>query len=215
MTTLTQSQSRATAILLGTAMLAAIVFWFAAAVPYFTTNREAFGRYPDLYWDRRIALWIHIAGGTVAMFIGPIQIWLGETRQRLALHKTLGLAYLGGVAVTCAAAFQLSLTSPVGLIFSGGLFGMALACSVATSIAYLAIARRDFVQHREWIIRSYIVILSFVVFRLIAVSLEAAGVGGTGMEGDTIRASFAAWASWSIPLLVTEVCLQLPKLRGR
>jgi len=212
MTTMAQGRSKATPVLLSAAMLAAIVFWFGAAVPYFTTHRESFGRVPELFWERRVPQWIHIAGGTAAMFLGPVQIWLGETPRRLALHRTLGFAYLGGVAVTCGSGFYMSLTTPVGFVYASGLFGMALACAVCTLMAYVAIVRRNFAQHREWMIRSYVVIVAFVFFRLIVVGLEAAAVGGSGPQGDAMRASLAAWASWAFPLLATEVALQMPKL---
>jgi uncharacterized membrane protein len=200
--------------LLSLAVITAAVFWVAAAVPYLTARRDAFGRYPDLFWDRRYGLWLHILGGTTAMFTGPVQIWLGETRQKLPLHRLLGSVYLLGVSVTCLAAYYLSLTTPVGFIYASGLFGMALACTIATSMAYLAIRRRNFVQHREWMIRSYVVILSFVFFRMIVVALEGLGTGGAGTPGNIARASFASWSSWAILLLLTELFLQLPKLGG-
>jgi hypothetical protein len=61
-------------------------------------------------------------------------------------------------------------------------------------------------------IRSYVVTLSFVFFRMIAAGLEVFGVGGSGAPGDTARATLAAWLSWAIPLLATELFLQWPKL---
>ena len=149
------------------------------------------------------------------MFSGPVQIWLGETRQRLAVHRSLGFVYVTGAAITCGAGWYMSLTTPVGLVFGAGLFGMASACAMATAMAMVAIRRRNFVQHREWMMRSYVVILAFVFFRLIFVSLGAMGVGGTGEEGNAARLTFAAWSSWAFPLLLTELFLQLPKIRPR
>ncbi|MBL8179614.1 MAG: hypothetical protein JNK48_33350 [Bryobacterales bacterium] len=80
--------------LLTLAMLAATLFWLGAAMPYLTSRQEAFGQ----FWDRRYPLWTHIFGGTLAMFSGPVQIWLGETRQRLALHRSLGFTYVAPLA---------------------------------------------------------------------------------------------------------------------
>jgi hypothetical protein len=184
-----------------------------AAVPYLTAQKASFGRFPDLFWDRRYGLWAHILGGTPAIFIGPVQIWLGETRQRMSLHRVLGSTYVIGVGIACLGAIYLSLTTSLGFTYASGLFSMALAGAIATSMAYLAIRRRSFVQHREWMIRSYVVIFSFVVFRAEVVALEALGVGGGGQQGDLVRLAFAAWSSWSIPLLLTEVFLEIPKFR--
>lgn len=196
------------------ALISALVFWLVAATPYFRAQQEGFGRFPEIFWPRRYSLWVHIVGGTMAMFLGPIQLWLGQTRQKLALHRTLGKLYLLGVALDNVAAYYMSLTTPVGFVYATGLFGMTLASTLTTVMAVVAIRYRNFDQHREWMIRSYIVILAFVFFRAIAGGLEAAGIGGSGITGDTARATLAAWCSWAIPLLVTELCLQLPKLRA-
>jgi hypothetical protein len=64
---------------LGFAMLAAVTFWIVAALPYLNTNRETFGSFPEAFWDRRYGLWLHIAGGKLALFTGPLQLWLGDT----------------------------------------------------------------------------------------------------------------------------------------
>ena len=195
------------------ALVAAVVFWLVVAVPYFRTQPEGFGRFPELFWHRRYGLWVHIVGGTMAMFLGPVQLWLGQTRQKLQLHRTLGKLYLLGVALDNLAAYYLCLTTPVGFVYATGLFGMTLASTITTVMAVVAIRYRNFDQHREWMIRSYVVILSFVFFRMIAGGLEAAGIGGSGIAGDTARATLAAWCSWAIPLLLTELSLQMPKLR--
>jgi uncharacterized membrane protein len=204
--------SRVFIALLTLAVIAAALFWLAAAMPYLRAQRESFGRYPELFWDRRYGLWVHIIGGTLALFIGPVQLWLGQTRQKLRLHRALGKIYLLGIAIGCVGAYYLCLTTPVGFIYATGLFGMALAWTATTAMAVLAIRYRNFVQHREWMIRSYVVTLSFVFFRMIAAGLEVFGVGGSGVPGDTARATLAAWLSWAIPLLATELLLQWPKL---
>src|SRR5215831_11387158 len=125
--------------LLSIAAIAAAVFWAAAAMPYLTTQRASFGRFPDLFWDRRYGLWAHILGGTLALFIGPVQIWLGETERRMSLHRSLGSVYLVGVGLACLGAIYLSLTTSLGFTYASGLFSMALVSATATSMAYLAI----------------------------------------------------------------------------
>jgi heme/copper-type cytochrome/quinol oxidase subunit 3 len=205
--------SRQLTIVLTLTFIVAGIFWAVAVTPYFRNHREGFGPAPEVYWDRRYGLWIHILGGSVALFTGPIQLWLGETRQRLALHRTLGMAYLGGVAVSCLAAYYLSFTTPVGLIFAGGLFGLALASTITTSMAWVAIRYRNFVQHREWMIRSYVTIFAFVLFRLLLVTSEMFRLGGDGPAASVNRLSLVSWVCWAFPMLLTEMALQWPKLR--
>ena len=199
--------------LLSFAALAALIFWVAAAMPYLTLQRANFGEYADLFWDRRYVLWVHILGGTLAVFIGPIQIWLGETRQRLPWHRALGIGYMVGVVLACLGAFYLSMTTSLGFVYASGLFCMAVANATATAMAYAAIRRRNLAQHREWMIRSYVVVLSFVFFRAEVVALAAMGIGGVGPAGDGVRIGFAAWSSWAVPLLLVDLFLELSKLR--
>jgi hypothetical protein len=137
-----------------------------------------------------------------------VQLWLGETRSKPAWHRALGNVYLVGVAVGAAGAYYLALTTPSGWLYASGLFGLAVAWTVTTGMAYLAIRARAIEQHREWMIRSFVVTLAFVVFRAVAVGLGTAGVGFAE------AASFAAWACWAVPLLLLEPCLQWRKLRA-
>ena len=190
---------------LGLAAAAAVAFWIIAAFPYLRWDPKQFG---ELFWPRRYGLIMHIAGGSIALLVGPLQLWLGETRSKLAWHRTLGTLYLLGVSVGAAGAFYLSLTTPGARVYAVGLFSLAFTWTVTTGMAYRAIRRRAIDQHREWMIRSYVVTLAFVVFRAIVAALTAFGVG-TFEE----RAGVAAWLCWAVPLVLLEPCLQWRKAR--
>jgi len=193
--------------MLGVAFAAALVFWVIAAFPYLRLDQASFG-FPEAgLWPRRYGLLAHIAGGTLAMFIGPVQIWLGETRTKLAWHRTLGTLYLAGVALGAAGGYYLALTSPGPRLYAFGLFGLAVAWTVTTGMAYIAIRARAIEQHREWMLRSYVVTLAFVVFRAVAAVSVVRGVAAP----EAI--SFAAWVCWSVPLLLLEPLLQWRKVR--
>jgi Predicted membrane protein (DUF2306) len=88
-------------------------------------------------------------------------------------------------------------------VFASGLFGLAVAWTITTGVAYIAIRRRLFELHREWMIRSYVVTLAFVFFRLFD---EVAGRLGVG--GPVERLEAAAWLGWAVPLLIAEPILQ-------
>jgi uncharacterized membrane protein len=193
--------------MLGVAAVAALAFWVISAAPYLRWDPTQFG---DVFWPRRYGLIVHIAGGSTALLVGPLQLWLGETRSKLAWHRTLGTVYLLGVAVGAAGAYYLALTTPDGWVYGAGLFALALAWTITTGMAYLAIRRRAIHQHREWMIRSYVVTLSFVTFRTAAAALEVFGVG-TLQE----RLTFAAWVCWPVPLLLLEICLQWRNFRAQ
>ena len=88
-------------------------------------------------------------------------------------------------------------------MFGAGLAGLATAWLTTSSLALLAIKRQLYEQHKEWMIRSYVVTTGFVTFRLLFSALQAAGVGTTP---EQLAAS--AWFCWAVPLLVTEAVLQ-------
>ena len=62
-------------ILLGLAAILALVFVTGFALPCWTLDETTFGR----FWPKRVWLLTHIAGGMVALLVGPVQIWLGLT----------------------------------------------------------------------------------------------------------------------------------------
>ncbi|HXG17556.1 MAG TPA: DUF2306 domain-containing protein [Methylomirabilota bacterium] len=183
-----------------------IRFLLVYAARYVSWDPQVYG---DTFWPRRYGLLIHIAGSSVAIVTGPVQLWLGETRWALAWHRTLGAAYLLGVTVGCLGGYYLALTTrDYGWVYASGLFGLAVAWTITTGMAYWAIRRRLIDQHREWMIRSYVVTLAFVFGRLFE---EVAVYLGVSDFSDVEKAT--VWLSWAVPLLLTEPFLQLRKFR--
>jgi uncharacterized membrane protein len=193
--------------------LATLPFLFRVAFPYFKMDRANFGAYGDYFWPRRFELIAHIATGTIPLLIGPLQLWFGERMQRMGLHRVLGRIYVGSIAVSCSLAMYLSITSPNGGAYAMGLFGGAIAWGLTTGMAVVAILYQNIQQHREWMIRSYVLTFSgFVVFRVLVAGLEALSVWGIGRDGHIQRVTFSVWASWAFPILLMEVALQWKKL---
>jgi len=78
-----------------------------------------------------------------------------------------------------------------------------MAWFITTGLAYVSIRKLLIDQHKEWMIRSYVVMFAFVTFRVLYVALQAAHIG-TPQE----QLGVAAWFCWSVPLLITEAILQ-------
>jgi len=192
-------------ILLGLALIFALVFIVGFALPYLSWNPARFGP----YWPKRGWLLMHICGGIVGILAGPVAIWLGIRRQRMAVHRALGFTYLASMGLSSLAALYLAIHTDVSWVFGMGLSGLAVAWFVTTGLAWMAIRRRLITQHQEWMIRSYVVTFGFVNFRWFAGVLQAAGVGALP---DQLAA--ASWFCWSIPLLITEAVLQGQKIRN-
>jgi hypothetical protein len=194
---------RGSAALLALAGLGALVFVTGAAMPYFLRIEEAQFRQ---YWPMRGWLLAHISMGMVALLSGPVQLWLGLKDLYPTVHKNLGFVYMAAIVISAASAYYLAFNTSGGFVFGSGLVGLATAWLLTTGLAFLAVTRHLYDQHKEWMIRSYVVTFGFVTFRALDVVLEAQGVP----LRDHIGVS--AWFCWSVPLLLTEVVLQGRKI---
>ena len=194
-------------MLLILALLAAAALWFVQdrARQYWAYDAHALGE----LWPRRGAFIPHAFGGLLAITTGLIQLWLGLTGRTGRLHRTAGKLYLIGVAIGSVGGFYLALTIDAKLFsYAAGLFMLSTAWIVTTASAYIAIRNGAVQQHREWMIRSYIVTFAFVTFRLTEKVLL-----NWHVAGDDEVDSMTAWACWAIPLLLAEPLLQLRKIR--
>src|SRR4051812_50104178 len=79
--------------MLGAAAVAGLAFWIIAAAPYLRLDPAQFG---PAYWPRRYGLLVHIAGGSLALLAGPVQLWLGGTRSAPARARKIGTLYFFG-----------------------------------------------------------------------------------------------------------------------
>ena len=161
------------AALLIAVFLVAVWYLWRFVLPYASLDPT----YYDYFWPWRYALWAHLAGGLTALVIGPVQLWLGLTRQRMSLHRLLGRIYLGAAAISLSGASYLIAHELSGdWVFASGLLGLACAWILTTGLGYLAIRRRRIQQHQEWMIRSYVVASAFVFFRIFVDVLHAFGI---------------------------------------
>jgi uncharacterized membrane protein len=171
-----------------------LAFTVGQALPYMTLDESSFGPY---WWSRRWPLLLHISMGAVALLSGPVQLWLGISDARPTVHRRLGMIYITSVAVSAGAAYYLASTTELGWVFGAGLLGLATAWVVTTSLAFTAVRRGLIEQHREWMVRSYVVTTGFVTFRIVRFALTTAQIG-TGFE----RSGLASWFCWAVPLLI-------------
>jgi hypothetical protein len=81
--------------------------------------------------------------------------------------------------------------------------------AITTAMAYYSVRHRAIAQHREWMIRSYVVTLAFVFFRVGFEVLNHYDVT------EPERSMALAWGCWAVPLLLTEPLLQLRHARKR
>jgi uncharacterized membrane protein len=148
-------------------------------------------------------LFPHVVAGVLALVVGPLQFWPKLRRDYLSFHRLAGKVYVTAVAVGSIAAFGMATTIVGKPAFALGLTGLGVAWLVTTGMAFIAIRRKNIVQHRQWMVRSYVTTFAFITYRL-ANDLMVAG----GLFAYADRQAMLAWGCWAIPLLLTEVLLQ-------
>ena len=175
------------------------------ALPYFGFDKEAFGR----YWNFKWPLIGHISGGIVALFIGPFQFWKAFRNRYLTTHRWMGRIYLAAIVTGTVSATYLAWTSGIRVNFSWalGLQCLAFVWITSAAMAFLSVMRGRIQQHREWMIRSYVITFAFVTFRFLNDSPFVISL----MQKFDERGPAVIWFCWTIPLFITEIVLSWKK----
>lgn len=192
-------------LLLLAAVLSSAVAWWLIAFPVATLRVVA--RHADHFPP----LYVHMLGGTIMLTCGAANLYIGATRRYFAWHRLVGYVYLigGGVGALVAFALAVGPAHPLsghqawtmGAVTNVGISigTLAVAWMLASAMAYRAIRNRRIVTHREWMIRSYVLVWSFVFCRLASRVPTIGDLGG----GEAF-----IWLSWVGPLVLCEVALQ-------
>ena len=204
------ARSRAWQVVAGIACLLA-----AAAVLHFLA--DAYQKYTlldpasyGMFWPRRAWLWTHLAGGATTVLLGALQ-FLGRLRAaRPAWHRWIGRLYLAGVVVGSIGAAGLVATSPAPVAIRLAFAATGLAWIVTSATGFIAIRGGQVQVHRRWMIRSYLVTLAPVTFR---VALHAPGL--MALASPVVMIPLLLWLSWVVPLLAYEAIRALSRTRGR
>jgi uncharacterized membrane protein HdeD (DUF308 family) len=187
----------------GVIILLALYFIVTNALNYFRLTEEAYGNY---FWPRVNWVFPHVIFGILAMLVGPFQFSNKLRARYLVIHRRLGYVYLVSILLGATAGIALSLTSKVSVTYKMGLFFLAVAWLLTSGMALFFILKRKITQHKEWMVRSYVVTFAFVIFRLFADLMTYYEISDAAD-----RNALMSWACWAVPLLFLEPILQYRK----
>lgn len=183
------------AFLLG--LVASAWAWWLIALPVIMF--EQVGTHASHYG----LLYVHVSGGSLMLFLGAANLYIGATRRHFRYHKAIGRTYLiGGMAGALAAAvltLDPSHNRDPDVVLSNStmsLLTLSAAWLATAGMAYRAVRNRRYDAHRDWMIRSYVLVWSFVFCRLVS---RASAMGE--LDGFI-------WLSWVAPLIACELVLQ-------
>ena len=197
-------------------LLSALAIAAYAAIPYFAASLPQLaedgvgvaGNYADRGVFVQAALYVHIAGGAVALVVGPLQFWRGLRTRVPRVHRLLGRVYLAGVALGGTAGLVIAPFSQAGWVGFFGFGSLAVLWLVTGWRAYRAIRRRDVAGHQAWMIRNYALTYAAVTLRIwLPLMIMAPLLTGAPFDFDTAFANaYAAvpFLAWLPNLIVAE-----------
>ena len=180
--------------------LATLYFVLTRAFPYlsYSYSEKAYGK-------DAVLIFSHVIFGITATILGPFQFVSSIRKRNIKLHRNLGKTYLICTILGALASWAIIIPrTDSDITYQVGLFSLGFVWIGSAIMAYLSIKNKKIELHREWVVRSYVITLAFVTFRLIYDLLEPMQIKGTG--------ALMAWACWALPLFVTELILQGRKI---
>ena len=223
------------------ALKAAAGFWFTMAFVgqvIFASSTALFYSMTALrgdttVWNKRLAhgytagdpvgnaaLIVHIALAVLVVFSGAIQFVPMIRRRAPVFHRWNGRFYiLAAVSIALAGLYMLITrgtgTSPLQEVGTGVLAVLVLLCA---AMALRTALRRDFVTHRRWAWRLYLLVSSALFIRsgLALAAMLAAGTGAfdlTVLKGSLL--TYITFAQYIVPLAVLELYFWTQRRGGR
>ncbi|UUR06737.1 DUF2306 domain-containing protein [Sphingomonas glaciei] len=154
------------------------------------------GRHGDEAW----LYWLHIAGGSIVLLLGPFQ-FIASIRNRFRrYHRLAGYCYVAGSAAAFVGFWAIQPTIPDVFFLSQA---TAITLWMLALIAAVAAARRKrMLTHQHNMTRSFVLAAYFVVVRLVdqygLVMLEPFS------SNEGARLAHSDWLAWVVPLAMVE-----------
>jgi hypothetical protein len=160
----------------------------------FLLGREAYFWGPYCW-----AFYAHLVAGPVSLVLGTILISDRFRRIMPVWHRRLGRFQVACVLLLVVpSGLWMAWYAMTGAVAAAGLGTLAVATAACTFVGWRMAVRRRFDEHRQWMWRMYLLLVSAVVIRIIGGLATVAHFDGLWLY------PFSAWASWLVPLLIFE-----------
>jgi hypothetical protein len=152
------------------------------------------------FWGAyRWAFYTHLASGPASLILGTILISERFRTTFPAWHRRLGRVQ--GMCVLLLVApsgLWMARYAMTGAVAAAGLGSLAIATAACVLLGWRAAVQRRFAEHQRWMWRTFLLLCSAVVIRLIGGLATVAGYDALWVY------PFSTWASWLAPLLIFE-----------
>ena len=143
-----------------TVIVGLFIYFFFENVAVYLTGYQSNTFVSNPFW-----VGLHLIGGTLAIFFGPIQFSKWVRLKYLNFHRLTGKMYIIGAFIAGLSALRLSIIStcrPCRV----SLFILAVLVIATTFSSWWAVKNKNVKAHKQFMVRSYICIFSFVAVRL-------------------------------------------------
>ena len=186
------------AILIGKVTLSVIAGYRDYLPPNFNAD-FLLGREGYFWGPYCVAFYAHLISGPISLVLGTVLLSDRFRRTAPRWHRRLGRIQAANILLLLVpsglwmAPYALS-----GIVAAAGLALLAIATAACTTLGWRSAVARRFDDHRRWMTRTYLLLLSAVVIRLI-------GGFATVLHFDALWLyPLSVWLSWLIPLLAFE-----------
>ena len=140
----------------------------------------------------------HGLAGAICLCLGATQFSTRLRQRHARVHRVLGRCYVIGVVV--AATISLSITMLRNeLPLEIAVFTQASLWLLTTAVAFYCIRRRNFREHRHWMIRSYAITLIFLTDRVID---AIPGMSDLDTDASPNMAWLCNVVAWVVPTFI-------------
>src|ERR1700730_1464285 len=165
--------------------------------------------------DRRILTLTHNVPAMLFMILGPLQFVRRLRAKYPQIHRWSGRIFLAVSAVVGLTGLTLAFGKTVGgvdekaaIVLFGSFFLIALAKALRHAL------RREFAQHREWMIRGYAIGLAVATIRPIMGTFFAVAVMRGHKPEPHEFFGTAFWIGFTLQMMAAEIWINYTRLRA-
>ncbi|WP_237048280.1 DUF2306 domain-containing protein [Lentzea guizhouensis] len=191
--------------------LAFVVLAFVAfSLPPYLTGDRAAARVQSDWGPHYALLVVHVVFASVAILACVLQVWPWFRGRYPVWHRRVGRVYVwGGVLPAGVSGWIIGYMTPFGPVAWSSNVLMATLWLLFTWLGWRAARRREFRDHRKWMIRSFALTVSIISNRIWG-AVAFIVLDGRIPEEDVQNtiAGISTWMGWVVPLLIAQWWLE-------
>ncbi len=190
-------------------------FLVSASNMEFTDPIATFNPFDGRYVQFSLSSWAHLITGLIIFTLGPLQFMPSIRRKSISLHRWSGRIWLSAGSLAAISGGFIGIFQPFM-----GVDGQGFNESMATTFfafytlfclakAYSTIRARNVRAHREWMIRSWALMLAIATERImLAILMATTDIGVPVLFGTTF------WMAGLVNIAASEIWINLTRTPG-